>query len=412
MIVKRIAVLSLCLIFSLPNIARAEIPWSDLNLPATQFAESSRYHKVNSTREDPYNPGFLIFSVSNNTVKIQVEGLLDLKKWIHESAVIGQLDEHKDTASGVADGAIESVKGTGRGLKNLVLHPVNSAKGLGTAAGRVGDKVGDAFRTKEEGEKGDSFLSSTKRQIAQKLGVDVYSRNEQLQEKLSSLAKQEMGGRGVVMVANFFIPFGLIASAVMTVSNINNTADQLVNDKDRIDLYKINKDSLVRIGIPENKSIALLNNTHYTPRQATYLRFYLERLASLRGYKMLADRAAELTEDVPARKFLHEMQMAADGMAGMNDAVSIDMVPEGLLLERKDSVLLICGYDYLTDSPLGKKLIEKVGGYKAKLKKNSAEIWNAGIVMPKLSGLLLVNGIKVRRMCLFLNASDSNTATV
>lgn len=411
MIIKRIAVLSLCLIFSLPNIARAEIPWNSLNLPATQFSESSRYHKVNSTHEDPHNPGFLIFSVSNDAVTVQVEGLLGLKKWIHESAVIGQLNENKNAAGGVADGAIESVKGTGRGLKNLVLHPIDSAKGLGSAAGRVGDRMSDAFRTKEEGEKGDSFLSSSKRQIAQKLGVDVYSRNEQLQEKLSSLAKQGMGGRSVVMVANFLIPFGLIASTVMTVSNINNAADQLVNDKDRIDLYKINKDSLMRIGIPENKAIALLNNTHYTPRQATYIRFYLERLAPLRGYRMLADRAAELTEDLPARKFLHEMQMAADGMAGINDAVSIDMVPEGLLLERKDSVILICGYDYLTDSPLGKTLIEKVGSYKAKLKKNSAEIWSAGIVTPRLNGSLLAHEIKVRRMCLFLDTSDGNTAT-
>ncbi len=402
-------VLFLCFSLAAAGPAYADISWKDLALPATQFSENSRYHQVNSVREDPSAPGFLLFSVSNDTVGIQVEGLVALKKWIQEAAVLGQLGGDTGAARGVAGGAVESIKGTGRGLKNLVLHPVNSAKGLGAAAGRVGDKVGDAFREKEDGEKGDDFLSSTKRQIAAKLGVDVYTRNEQLQDKLSSMARQQMGGRGVVMVANFFLPIGFIASAVVTVSNINNSADQLVNDKDRIDLYKINKDALVRLGIPENGAVALLNNPRYTPREATYLRFYLEKLSNLEGYKTLAGLAAQVAEDLPARKLLHEMQIAADAMAGLNDAVAIRAVPEGLLLERKNGMILIGGYDYLTTSPLGDRLIRKAGEYRNQYQKSSAEIWSGGVVTPKFSGALLLNGIKGKRMCLFQTGAKNDS---
>ena len=407
---KRVAVLSLCLILACPGIVLAELSWKDLGLPATRFPQTTQYYQVHTVDEDPSAPGFLIFSVSSEKVKTRVEGLADLKKWSHEAVVVVELDKDKNAVGGIADGAVESVKGTGRGLKNLVLHPVNSVKGIGTAAGRVGTKVGDAFREKEEGEKGDSFLSSGKRQIAKKLGVDVYSRNEVLQEKLSTLAKQEMGGRGIVMVAKFFIPVGLVASAVMTASNINNAADGLVNDRDRADLYSLNKKALIECGFEPGKAVAFLNHGYYTPREITYFRFYFEKLSRLRGYKALLDEATRLSDAVPARKFLHEVQIAADAADTMPDAVAVDIVPEGLLIERKNAAVLICGYDYLDASPLGDRIIKKADEYKWKLKKSSAEIWNAGIVTPRFGASLLVTGIKARRMCLFRD--NNNNATV
>ena len=80
---------------------------------------------------------------------------------------------------------------------------MDSAAGIGRGIGKLGGKIGGAFRKKEEGEKGDGFFGSTKRQIAKQLGVDVYSRNPTLQDKLDSMAKARMGGRGIVAVATF-----------------------------------------------------------------------------------------------------------------------------------------------------------------------------------------------------------------
>jgi hypothetical protein len=94
----------------------------------------------------------------------------------------------------------------------------------------------------------------------------------------------------------------------------------------------------------------------------------------------------------------------------MPDAVAVDIVPEGLLIERKNAAVLICGYDYLDASPLGDRIIKKADEYKWKLKKSSAEIWNAGIVTPRFGASLLVTGIKARRMCLFRD--NNNNATV
>jgi hypothetical protein len=409
---NRIISLLICGILAVQGPAYAGISLKDLNLPEDLFPMSSEYHKVQGVREDPGARGFLIFSVTGLLGPTEVEGLSDLQKWIRETMVIGNLNKNQGAGEGVAEGAAESIKGTGRGLKNLFFHPVNSAKGIGAATGKLGDRIGDAFRDKDPGEKGDGFLSSTKRDIAKKLGVDVYSRNPLLQEKLSSMAKQQMGGRGIVAVATFFIPVGLLASAVVTVSNVNSAADGLVNDKDRVDLYEINKNALLALGFPLAKVKALLNHPYYTPREVTYIRFYLERLRSLRGSEALLDEAVRRTEDIPAEKFLHEMQMAADAIGNMNDAQAIRIVPEGMVLERRGSAALIMGYDLVDASPLGDRAARRALEEKNRLGKRSAEIWNAGVVSSKFGGAMVFKGIDVRRMCLFgVSAAPKDPST-
>lgn len=385
---------------ALSHPAFAAVTWNDLNLPANLFPASSEYHTVEAVREDPQVPGALIFTVTSAGKTTQVEGLVALKKWIHEAAVIAELKK-KGTTSGVAEGAAESIKSTGRGLKNFVLHPVKSVKGIGTAAGEIGDKVGGAFDKKEEGETGDTFLSSTKRQIAKKLGVDVYSRNPELQAELDALAKRQMGGRGAVFVVSFLLPVGLLASAVMTVSNVNSAADELVNDKDRGDLYQLNKDALLALGFPLEKIRDFLNHPYYTPREVTYIRFYLQKFGTLPGSKNLLDEAVKRVAEVPAQRFLHEMQMAADAAATLRDAVAVRVVPEGLVIERRESVLLITDYDYLNASPLGDQVIKRAQASKQEAGKGGAAIWNGGIVTSKFSGQLIFKGMQLRRMCLF-----------
>lgn len=406
---KRMIVLFLCAVLAVQGPAYAGLSLKGLDLPEDLFPLESQYHKVLGVREDPSAPGFLIFTVSASGEETEVEGLTELRKWIHEAKVIQELENQSGT-DGVADGAVESIKGTGRGLANLVLHPIDSAKGIGGATKKLGGKIGGAFRDKEEGEKGDGFLSSTKREIAKKLGVDVYSRNELLQEKLSSLAKQQMGGKGIVAVATFLVPIGLIASAVVTVSNINNAADQLVDDKSRGDLYSINKDALLALGFPEAKIRAFLNHPYYTPREITYIRFYLEKLRTLSGSGALLDKAIEVTEPIPAQKFLHEMQIAADSMEFAKDAEMIRISPEGLLFGRQNAMILIMGYDYVDVSPLGDKIEKRVLEAKSQFDKRTSEIWNAGIVTTKYGGSIFFKKIEVKRMCLFGVAATTESA--
>lgn len=373
----------------------------DLRLPKDFLPSKSPNAQIASVQENAQYPGFLTFTVTSPQGSSIIHGLTNLKKFLHEVDVLVQLNASENTGSGITDGAVDSIKDTGTGLKNIVVHPVDSVSGIGKGVGKLGGKIGGVFRKKESGEKGDGFLSSTKRDLAKKLGVDVYSRNPDLQAKLDSMAKSRMGGRGIVAVATFFVPVGLIASAVMTVSNINNAADELVNDSDRTDLYKMNQKALLDLGFPQAKVTRFLNHSYYTPREITYFRFYLEKLKRVQGYEVLLDQANQAVSDIPADKILHEVQIAADSVGDAPRAMKLVVVPEGIILANEDKVALITAYDYLDNSVLGRRVTEKAISFRQSLGKRSAEIWNGGAVTSGFGGAILMKGIKVQRMCLF-----------
>jgi len=381
------------------------VSMTDLRLPKDFFPTQSPYAKIVSVQENRQFPGFLTFSVTSPHGSYIVHGLTNLRKCFHEIDVSEQLNATEDTGSGVAEGAVDSIKNTGTGLKNLAVHPVDSVSGIGKGIGKLGGKIGGAFRKKEEGEKGDGFFGSTKRDLAKKLGVDVYSRDPYLQAKLDSMAKAHMGGRGIVAVATFFLPVGLIASAVMTVSSVNSAADQLVNDNDRADLFKMNKKALLDLGFSQEKITRFLNHPYYTPREITYMRFYLEKLKRVQGFEVLLDEALEAVSDIPADKILHEAQIAADSVGEIPRAMKLVLIPEGLILANEDKVALITAYDFLDHSVLGSRVTEKAISFRQSLGKRSAEIWNGGAVTSGFGGTILLKGIKVQRMCLFESAN-------
>jgi hypothetical protein len=402
---KKIGLLTLsCLLFS-QALSFGAVTMQDLRLPKDFYPAKSPYAKIVSVQENPQFPGFLTFSVTSPHGNYLIHGLTNLRKYLHEIDVIEELNASESTEGGVADGAVDSIKDTGTGLKNMVVHPVNSVTGIGKGIGKLGGKIGGVFRKKEEGEKGDNFLSSTKRQLAKKLGVDVYSRNPDLQARLDSMAKARMGGRGIVTVATFFVPVGLIASAVMTVSNINSAADQLVDDNDRGDLFQMNKKALLALGFPEEKVSGFLNHPYYTPREITYFRFYLEKLKRVQGSAVLLDLAIAAVTEIPADKILHEAQIAADSLRDAPRAMKIIVIPEGLILANEDKVALITAYDFLDNSVLGSRVTEQAVSFRQSLGKKSAEIWNGGSVTSAFGGAILMKGIKTQRMCLFESTS-------
>lgn len=402
---KKIAFLIVLFLIFSQTLSFGAVTMQDLRLPKGFYPAQSPYAKIVSVQENGRFPGFLTFSVTSPHGSYMVHGLTNLRKCLHEIDVIEQLNSSEDTGSGIADGAVDSIKDTGTGLKNLAVHPVDSVSGIGKGIGKLGGKIGGVFRKKEEGEKGDGFLGSTKRELAKKLGVDVYSRNPTLQEKLDSMAKARMGGRGIVAVATFFVPVGLIASAVMTVSNINNAADELVNDKDRGDLFQLNRKALLSLGFSQEKVIRFLNHPYYTPREVTYLRFYLEKLQRVKGFEVILDVATAATSEIPADKILHEVQIAADSVGDVPRAMRLVVIPEGIILANEDKVALITAYDFLDHSVLGSRVTEKAISFRQTLRKRSAEIWNGGAVTSGFGGSVLTKGIKVQRMCLFESTS-------
>ncbi len=374
----------------------------ELRLPKDFSPSLSPHATVRSVREDPAYPGFLTFEVTSPHGDYSVQGLEDLRQCLREIDVIEKLNAQAEgTGDGIVAGAGDSLKETGRGAKNLVTHPVDSVAGIGKGIGKIGGKIGGSFRQKEEGEKGDTYLSGAKRELAKQLGVDVYSRNPYLQAKLDAMAKARLGGRGLVIIAQLLIPVGLIASVALTVSGINGAADQVVNDNDRSDLYKLNEKALIQSGFTEEKAVALLNHPYYTPRELTYLRFYFEKFKGVPGNRALMDAAIAVPSGVPAQKLLHEMRIAADSMSGPAKVTGLQRVEEGIVLEKDSAAVLIVGYDHLDATGIGKKVADRAAALRAASGKKTTGVWAAGNTTTDFSNLMMTQGISSRRMCLF-----------
>jgi len=116
--------------------------------------------------------------------------------------------------------------------------------------------------------------------------------------------------------------------------------------------------------------------------------------------------ATKAVSESPAHKILYETQIAANFVETEPRATKLTVIPEGLVLESGDKVVLITAYDYIDNSTLGNQLADKVLGFRKRLGKKSAELWNGGAVNGLFTTAVTLKGIKVHRMCLFEKASS------
>ncbi len=379
----------------------ATLTLQSLDLPKT-FPIKSEFYTVSPTVQESSEAGFLKFTVTASHATYQEEGLAPLAKLLKEVEVIERIKTKKE-GSGFVDGAADSVATTGKGLVNIVAHPVNSAKGLGSAAGSIGRGIGGVFKKKEEGEKtsfGDKLMGSAERELANQYGVDVYTRNPYMQEVLRRMAKARMGGKGAVFVVQLLIPVGLVASVALTAGSINGNADKIINDKSRTELFRLNQEALVQMGFGPDDVNSFLNNSHFSPRESTYVRFYLETLQNVRGFRDIFKKAKDAKSIWDARKIIYVAQIAADS-AQKTKYKNIKVYKEGLALDEDTKAILITPYDYLDKASLGESVLDRVGDIKKNWGKNSVEIWNAGKVTLGFSSAAFLKGAKTQDWALF-----------
>ncbi len=388
-------ILSLILLFFSPTLVFAGVGFKDLGLLVSW---DNIYYKVKSV-EESREPGFLAFSVESAHAQYKPEGVLAMIKLLHEIEVIEKIRRDEE-GSGFFDGAAASLESTKDGFVKLVSHPVESGKGLGKAAGKLGRAVGGVFDSKEEGEKtsfGQKVLGQSERELAKQFDVDVYTRNPYMRELLTQMARARAGGRGAAFIAGLLIPVAGLASVALTASGVNGTADRLVNDYGKAELYRMNREALEKLKCPAWTVTKLLNSAYYTPREVTYLRTYMEELNDVMGYEDILKKAAEAKGEWEARKILYASQIAADQSLN-HKALFTTIRPwqDGLLAKDADSLILILPYDYLQNNQLGKKVVQSAVAEFEKAGKRHLEIWTAGQVNQDFLGVASANNIQLR----------------
>ena len=196
---------------------------------------------------------------------------------------------------------------------NMLANPVETVKGAPAAVGRFFDRVQAGAKSvanapPANGTTGDKGAAITKRiggvsanvlgyeeerrALAKRLGVDPYTTNHVLSEKMNDMAWVAFSGRlGLNTVVAVAVPFSTALSATTIVNN-------MIWDMKPADVLARNEKKLGEMGIAPDRVQAMLQNQWYTISTLTALVDGLERLRGVKGRdEVVAFAAAVRTED-------------------------------------------------------------------------------------------------------------------
>ena len=174
------------------------------------------------------------------------------------------------------------------GAESIAKSASESDKSTDQKAQETAQRVGDVTITA-------LGFEQVRRQLAKGLGVDPYTTNPVLAEKLTDTAWVAFSGRlGVDVLTTAFVP----ASTALSLTSF--TSD-LVYDTPKADLIVMNQQKMIAMGASEAQAQALLNNRWFSLTVLTALVTELERLAGVRGRPQVIALAATARNEEDAR---------------------------------------------------------------------------------------------------------------
>jgi hypothetical protein len=224
---------------------------TSLQLPIPSSAETPRFEVPTNVSASEILPAELIsgpnFRVRNTVVSygymhrytvdsdfgvFEVTGDFALRKLIREIHAIAALREVKKSQA-YLDGVKKAASQPVEFGVNLITDPVDTISGVPKGVARLFGNVKTGLSTKAgpgEDSKAEQALavSSNKRALASRLGVDVYSSNSVLQKELNSLAWATALGSLTVSAA--LAPVGGPAVAAVSITRTAQQVSDVVNE--------------------------------------------------------------------------------------------------------------------------------------------------------------------------------------
>jgi hypothetical protein len=308
---------------------------------------------------------------------------------------VGALDQLEKTSK-----TEEFLRATGsaaarpvKAAANMVMNPVDTVKGAPAAVGRFFDRVElgtkrTAGAAKGEGTTADKTAAVTKRvggvtadvlgyeeerrALAKRLGVDPYTTNRVLSEKMNDLAWVAFSGRvGLNTVVAVVVPFSMAISA----TSITN---DMVWDMKPADLLTLDEKKLKDMGVSEDRVAALLQNQWYSITALTSLVDSLESLASVKGRDQVVTFAAAAGTEDRARLIVEAVGMLARHHATVEPLVHVS-APGPIVARTKAGALLVpVPLDYV---PWTAPVAKFAGRPDLKVKERT--IWLTGTLSPR-----------------------------
>jgi hypothetical protein len=295
------------------------------------------------------------FTLRSDVGTFNADGLEMLRIRVAEIPAIVELTQTSKTkvfTQALATNAAAPVAAAGQ----MVMHPVDTVKGLPAGVGRFFGRVGlGAQKIKEAathpqeasaGEKAGQVATRTfhttrdvlgyeqeRRGLAKKLHVDPYTTNPILAKQLDDFALVAFRAHvGVTTTMSVFIPGSMAITATRVVST-------WVYDTPRADLIVQNQKKLTEIGVPEESVRAFMRNKAFPLSVQTAFVEDLTRVSGVPGSKDIVALASTAESEDQARFLAGCLDMLANYHQSQTPLVSI--IARGTVIGRDRAGVII-----------------------------------------------------------------------
>lgn len=292
------------------------------------------------------------FTLRTDLGEVPADGVGILRQRVAEVGPAMQLQQMSQSEVFV-DALSRSAAQTASALGKAVTNPVDTAKALPAGVGRFFKSVG---RSVDDVTSGGSQASTTdaakdalginkaKRQLAQKVGIDPYTTNPIVAQRLDELATAAFAG-GVSIDVALAVTTAGVGTAISVTKTVSDLAWTLPPDAVR----SRNDEELAKIGVEQAARNRLLGNRWYSPSMGLLLVDELKALGVRKGAGTFVDLAAGAGNETEARFFIAQLAMARE-YAKAGDAIAAIEAPGKLAAFRtaKGGLFVPAPLDYLS----------------------------------------------------------------
>jgi len=322
-----------------------------------------------------------------------------LRRLIREIAAIAQLKAMQETDA-FKKAATEAGKSAFRSAKNLIDDPVGTLSAIPEGISSIFDRASEQMRRSGRSQYEDDptkqilAVSSYKRELAAKLGVDVYSSNEALQKELNRLAWASAAGN--LTLGTLSLATGALALQVASDVRMLEQARNLVESTPPSELSKRNRDLLRRMQVPDATANGFLQNRVLSPRHQTIVVASMMALGGIPGRAQFIAYASGADTEDAALLFQQMAELIASYTALITPVRQIAIVLNlPVVTTVKGSAVLLLPIDRLLWTERSAGVTQNLAG----LQPHSPAIWMTGDASPRAEAGLTTLGLALTQRC-------------
>ncbi len=333
------------------------------------------------------NDGYMnIYTLHSRDGDLRVVSTALLAERLRECAAIVAMDKVQP-AGQFGSAVAEKGKNTVKGAVNLVTKPLRTVgsalSGVGKMFQRAEESLVESNSSKYEDSAAAAALgySRSKREIAKHFGVDPYSTNPYLKDRLDRLAGADFAGSLLATGASAAIP-GAVGVGVSAAGTSKWLTDMDVAIPPA-DLRRQNREKLKAMGVPDDLAEAFINNGNLSPVHQTLT------VSALAAMPKTANREAfiafaTLTDTEDLAFFRERMALMFSAFnSRIEHIVRFERVGRFVAGRTTANTLVFCfPLDCLAWTQTMASLSTHLQAALPRLNASRAEIWTAGAITP------------------------------